>query len=380
MGQFNSVENANCLITGHFNPDLLCGNADKTGTWFASTMTVMKTISRPLILLFSLSALMACSVARMDVHGLQLNSAQGGPGATAGKATEVFTADQRQQKVDILFIDDNSASMDPLQASLGSKFSSFANAVQGLDWQVGITTTDCSSGPWGICGSLLPMTGGSANILTPSTPNYATVFAGTIVRPETINCVALGQCPDGDSEPLRSLSTAMQKHANTNTGFFRAGGTLAVIILTNADEDNLAPLPSSTTPQAVVSRFNSIWGTGKQLRVYSIAILQGDSQCLADQQAGGLAAYGTYPIALASLTGGTSLSVCAQNYDPLLQQIGGALQGAPNVITLGHVPIPATVVVTLNPNPGISWTLGGDTLTFSAALPGGTQITVNYEY
>src|SRR5882672_8876374 len=80
--------------------------------------------------------------------------------------------------VDILFIDDNSASMEVNESSLGSKFTSFIAAIKGLNWQIGITTTDCGDDEWAICGSLLTLNGlgntyaGGNDILTDSMANY----------------------------------------------------------------------------------------------------------------------------------------------------------------------------------------------------------------
>lgn len=323
--------------------------------------------------------LSACTVATMDVHGLK--QLQGGQSISGLKTTEVFSANQTQQKVDILFVDDNSASMEPMQTSLGDRFSSFATAVQGLDWQIGITTTDCSTGPYGICGSLIPMAGTGNRVLTPSVPSFSTVFRNTIVRPETVGCLIRGDCPSGDSTPLKATVNALSKFNAANAGFFRSDAALAVVILTNANENNIAPTPASTTPQMVIDELTGIWANSKKIRAYAIAILNGDNGCLNQQQMSGLAAFGTYPINLASMTGGISVSICANNYSPILSQIGNDLKNdVPTFFKLAHNPVPSSLKVTLAPDPGISWTLTGDTLYFSAPLPQSTVVTVEYEY
>lgn len=349
----------------------------------------------PLIAILGiLPIISACTIARMDMRGgLKVQSTGGGttPAPTPGpgpgpvvptKANETFTASSAQRKVDILFIDDNSSSMESMQNSLGSRFSSFANAVQGIDWQIGVTTTDCSAGPYGICGSLLTMAGTASKILTPSTPNFASVFANTIVRPETVGCLVRADCPSGDSTPLRAAAMAMQKTNSVNAGFFRDGATLAVVMLTNADENNDVPTASSVTPANVIAQFQGVFGTQKNLRTYTIGVLTGDAACLGQQQASGLAAYATYPIALANQTGGISRSICSANYGPLLQQIGDDLdlEIAPNIIQLAHVPISGSVKVTLAPATGTAWTLNSDKIVFAAPLPSGTVINVEYEY
>jgi len=347
-----------------------------------------------ILTLFLLPFLISCTIARMDMHGaLSSNGTLGNtepgpepapvpaPTPVPNRATETFTASAQQRKVDILFVDDNSASMDPLQASLGSRFPSFSTAVQDLDWQIGITTTDCSNGPWGICGSLVPMTGTTDYILTASVPNYQQVFNNTIVRAETIGCVARGSCPSGNSEPLKAAMTSFDKRNTDNARFFRDGVPLAIIILTNADEMNSGP-PQATQPQTVINRFRTIWGNSKDLKVYAINVIPNDTACRAQMEAQsiGQVFYGVGPSTLATLTGGFPSSICAPNYNPLLQQIGGDIQGVPNVITLARTPLPGTLQIAMTPASTATWVLNGNTVTFSRSLPGGTVITISYEY
>lgn len=314
------------------------------------------------------------------VGGVQTSNSVGDIVVGPGKASETFTAGEAQRKVDILFIDDNSSSMDSMQSSLGDRFSTFSAALTGIDWTAGITTTDCSAGPYGICGTLLPMAGIGSNILSPSTPGLANVFRNTIVRPETVGCLVRADCPSGDSTPLRALMTALQKSSTVNAGFFRPGASLAVVVLTNADENNVAPTASSVTPANVRSQFQALWGTTKAFTVYTIAVLTGDNTCLTQQQAGGLAAFGTYPMALAQATGGFSQSICSANYAPVLQAIGDDLQGTPNVIKLSRLPKAGTLQITLTPASSIGWSLTGDTVTFNAPLPAGTLIKADYDF
>jgi hypothetical protein len=339
---------------------------------------------RVFVVLLMIPVFTACTVASMGTSGMSQKALGLGGGGGPGKAVESFTAAASLKKVDILFIDDNSASMDPLQSSLGSKFAAFASAVSGLDWQIGITTTDCSAGPYGICGSLLPMTGWNDYILTPSVPNFATVFDNTIVRPETVGCVQRGSCPSGISEPLKATMTSFDKRATTNARFFRPGASLAVIILTDADEMDSGP-SNATQPQAVIDHFNLIWGNSKELKVYAIDIIPGDQACLQKDQStsAGLSYYGVGPSGLASDTGGLSESICSNNYTPLLQQIGGDLQNMPTVVTLAHNPVSqSSVSVSFTPSPGTTetMTLTGNVMTFSPPLPQGTVIQITYDY
>jgi hypothetical protein len=296
--------------------------------------------------------------------------------------TENFSSQTAAGKVDILFVDDNSASMETEQTKLGNRFTAFTAAIAGLNWQVGVTTTDCSTGTYGICGDLLPMTGVAGRILTSATPNFDAVFHDTIIRPETAGCVARADCPSGNEEALKATIGAMNKRSGVNAGFFRPGAALRVIILTDEDEQSTGPA-TATTPQQVVNTFNSIWGATKDLRTYAITTMTGDQGCLAMQQAqqGGIGAYGSFSMNLATLTGGASQSICAGNYDNLLSQIGNDVIGSvTDSVTLTRTPVAGTVNVVFTPTANIRFTVQGRDVVFASGVPGGTNIAVTYEY
>src|SRR4051794_20894940 len=60
-------------------------------------------------------------------------------------------------KTDILFVVDNSLSMAPEQKLLADGFHGFAQTLAGVDWQIGVTTTDTTS--TGMGGKLVKFSG-----------------------------------------------------------------------------------------------------------------------------------------------------------------------------------------------------------------------------
>lgn len=297
-------------------------------------------------------------------------------------ASETFVSDASFGKIDILFIDDNSASMDPNQASLGAKFSGFASELLNIDWQIGITTTDCSTGPYGICGSLLNLTGTNSKILTPSTPDYQTVFNNSIKRPETVGCLNTGTCPSGASEPLLSATTAMNKFNTDNAGFFRSNSDLAIVILTDADERQTGGATYADRPEQLVAAFGNNWPAGKKLKVYSIIVKPGDSACLATMRAGsgGFSFYGALVEETVNLTGGLNTSICAPDYSVTLKGIGESVRTLTNSVELAHTPIAGSVVVTFTPNQNITYKVIGTKVVFDSPPSVGTEIKVDYQY
>lgn len=296
--------------------------------------------------------------------------------------SEMFISDASFGKIDILFIDDNSASMDPNQASLGTKFAGFAAELLKIDWQIGITTTDCSAGAYGICGSLLSLTGANSKILTPNTANYQTVFNNSIQRPETAGCLAKGTCPAGNSQPLLSATTAMNKHNTDNNGFFRSNADLAIVILSDADEGQTGNGMYNGRPAQLVSTFNSIWPTDKKLKVYSIIVKPGDTACHAQMNAGsaGFSFYGNLVDQTVNLTAGLSTSICAPDYSVTLKSIGESVRTLTNSVELKKTPIAGSVSVQFTPNQNITYKVIGNRVVFDSPPSVGTQINVSYRY
>jgi hypothetical protein len=297
-------------------------------------------------------------------------------------ASETFISDASFGKIDILFIDDNSASMDPKQASLGAKFSGFATELLNIDWQIGITTTDCSTGTYGICGSLLPLTGLSGKILTPSVNNYQNVFSNSIQRPETAGCLNTGTCPSGNSEPLLSATTAMNKYNTDNNGFFRTNSDLAIVILSDADERQTGGPTYANRPGQLMSTFKNIWPSGKKLKVYSIIVKPGDTTCLDTMRAGsgGYSFYGELIDQTVNMTSGLNTSICAPDYSLTLKSIGESVRTLTNSVALTNTPIASSVVVTFTPNQTITFKVIGNKVVFDSPPSVGTEIKVDYQY
>lgn len=287
--------------------------------------------------------------------------------------SDLFVQGVQDNKVDILFVDDNSGSMKEEQSLLGNRFNTFINSLQDLDWQVGITTTDVSGGKYGLKGSLLELYDNPGlRILTSSLPNADMVFKKTIERPET---------GSGNEQPLYASILAMEKRDSDNAGFFRNSSDLAIVIL--SDEDEASNRPSyATEPRDVVDKFESIWGTEKKLFVFGIVVKPGDKTCydLQRAQTSNTAQYGTAVAELSQMTGGELGSICDSDYSDNLQRIGEKVRELVSSFQLAHVPIAGSVSVALEPAQNISWRVDGNKIIFTQPPVEGTRIDVNYFY
>lgn len=297
--------------------------------------------------------------------------------STDQKETFNFDDDGNRAKVDILFINDDSASMISKQNKLGAALNPFITNLKNIDWQLGITTTDITDGPYGTKGSLIPMKGTPYKILNKNVPNFPQVFANTIHADvlETCNEADI-PCPSSDERPLEATVMAMQKAYTVNNGFFRDGADLAVIIL--SDEDEGSDGTNAIAATAVISAFNAVFGKGRTLTAYGIIVRPGDVACYT-QQAQTSGHYGNFISQFVLATGGVTGSICDADYSSTLAKIGQRVHDAVKTVTLKYVPEAATVQLIMTPfDSSLTWTITGNQIVFNKAPAKGTRVDVVY--
>lgn len=295
----------------------------------------------------------------------------------AQKETFSFDDDGSGAKVDVLFVVDNSGSMYEEQGRLGTALGSFITSLGKVDWQIGITTTDVSNGPYGLKGSLLPFAGIGSKVLTKNSVNYETAFKNTIVRNEILTCDDVSKpCPSSDERPLQAAIMAIQKAGGENSGMFRAGADLAVVVL--SDEDEGSDGTNAVAASAVVAAFAQTFGGAKSLSGYGIIIQPGNTACFNQNSAGG-GQYGTYAANFASVTGGVTGSICDLDYTAALTSIGNRVREIVKSVTLRFPPNPDTVQIVIKPfDSSLTWEIIGSTIAFNKPPKKGTQVEVVY--
>lgn len=142
-------------------------------------------------------------------------------------------------KVDILWVIDNTPSMAQHQTTLAQKSGTFINGLlsRNLDFRIAATTVDMRSG--GTEGKFI----GSPMILTKATPNIAAAFNQKITAAEEIYDLEQG---------LGAMKRAFELRNSTNAGFFRSDALLVVIVVTNEDDG------SSDDPSDYISFLDTI--------------------------------------------------------------------------------------------------------------------------
>lgn len=282
--------------------------------------------------------------------------------------------DDSSAKVDILFIVDNSFSMLDSQRKLGDRLASFISGLGGIDWQIGVTTTDTSSGPFGLKGALSKLDGLASKILTKNTPDYINVFKETVVRKESIGCGLT--CPSNDERPMEALAGAIAKRDTDNAGFFRSSADLAVVVLSDEDERSHGG-SSAFKPDSALAAFASAFGLQKLITAFGLIIEPGDTSCKSQEGLDG--AYGTFVDRLAQLTGGQTGSICSADYGPSLQSIGKRIREVSVAIDLKVAPLSSTVMLNIKPfDADLKWSIDGRQIKFNKAPKKGTHIKVSY--
>jgi hypothetical protein len=264
--------------------------------------------------------------------------------AILGASESTYQGSVANNKVDLLFVIDNSGSMIPQQTKLANSLSSFANVfvTKGFDFHVGVITTDMADPAQS---GLLQ---GTPRVLS-NGPSFLSDFQTNV------------QVGDGGSAyelPFDAIIEGLSDAnvAGANSGFLRADAHLAVIVISNEDQDNVNPGGTPKTVSEVVSflnqlkpeKFDVLSRTYKKNYTVSAVVAPSvsDPECVAL----GAGAFDEGPkiTALANLTNGSVASICKPDFSSGLTQISQRIAEAITEIALATVPNQSTIKITFN--------------------------------
>lgn len=156
-------------------------------------------------------------------------------------------------KVDILFINDNSASMSPIQAQLALKFSGFIKNLDDrkIDYRIAITSTDLEA----VKSKGLITFDNGKSFISNTDANRFSLFNSAIIRPETLNCetfitsmfntygssfqsrqdYAVGYPQNCASPDTRGIYTGNLVVSQNTDSFIRTDANLNIILISNDD-------------------------------------------------------------------------------------------------------------------------------------------------
>jgi hypothetical protein len=322
-------------------------------------------------------------------------------------------------KVDLLIVNDNSASMSFEQRRLAQRFSRFVDQFdqRAIDYRIAVTTTDISSAQnrprlvnqnGGLQdGQLLTFSNGQ-KFLTPASGSASQkeqLFNSIINRPETLACESfiLGwsgsrdtllyaqgyfdACPSSDERGIYAANLVVAKNSDS---LIRSDADLAIIFL--ADEDVRSQMYWHNIPGFELADYDKANFLVSQIRskfpskTFGLhAIIVKDQNCLNQQnsQLGGLVSgsYGREYFEGTQLSAGVAGDICAEDYTQQLISIFNNIQGKiiDKIPLLCSGPQLTLELLTFTPNdPSLSGTVQGTQIVFNKKLPIGTAVKYRY--
>lgn len=267
---------------------------------------------------------------KVGTSGIAIEDATGAHSQAAGglkKINQSLTI-YDTNKIDVLFVIDNSKSMAYEQQSMASRVRNFLDVFQGLDWQIAVTTTDPDNVALGD-GRLIPLSNDQLTYVLDSTvpsANAQTILGNTLQRSEF---------GSGTEQGIRAVYRAIERSLDVNSPaakFIRPDAQLAVVLISDEDEsaDGLR-----NDPYSLISFINQTYSGSKGFSFHSIISRPGDYLCLD----GAGKTQGVRYSKMSKLTGGILGDVCASDY---AEQATGIAQGVKNTlksVTLSCVPV-----------------------------------------
>lgn len=321
------------------------------------------------------------------------------------------------RKIDILWVIDNSGSMQTSQDNVISNFNSFIQRFQTLnyDFNMAFISTDAYLDATDTAGTFkntyCPAFNKKCSVFRdgPGKNVTASYHSGIpVINKLTANITnvfnlnaAQGIQGYGDERAFQSFKTALLNPANT--GFRRADAFLAVIIVSDEDDfshNAMTPALESLSGNAYLtdSRIHSVasyvsWLDGytnsttslKNYSVSSITIL--DQACLDELNTTFARRIGTRLGQIADQTGGTKASLCG-NFGESLSLISDTVLALSSAFKLDREPIPETIRVVVNgvaiqQDPANGWTYDPTNLTINfhgSSIPAAdSSININFD-
>lgn len=290
--------------------------------------------------------------------------------------TDVF-----DPKADILFVIDNSGSMDPHQKNLARNIDLFVSGflkTSIIDYNIGVITTDTDGTAQPCCGKLV----GNYRFVNKTTPNANGVLKQNLL---------VGTMGSGIEAPFNAVSLAIEPSmmSGYNVGFIRKDAALTVIFITDA-EDQSQRISANDLLTKLLALKN---GDKTKILAYGAIVPTGATNCDRDQYYATPKKIEEFLNTVPNGGSGTNIvSLCATDYGQRLADF--ALQIVDQVssqIFLSRLPDPKSLQVFYGSSelprdvrkgwaysPELNAVLLGDQINW-ASQPPGSRVEVRYK-
>lgn len=284
------------------------------------------------------------------------------PDATL-RVTEEWVQDALAE-VDVLWVVDDTASMEDEHAALSDAAADFVAALDaaGLAWQVGVTST-------ALRGESAGRLRGVPWVIPAGTPDAAAALAsaawvGTEGREPA---GALGAAALALQEPLRS---------GANRGFRRPEAALHVVVFSDGEDQSEEILGVDPVGAFLSLLDDEAARTGRAARL-SAVVGDATAGCVGD---GGQAVPGDRYVDAARATGGAFASICSADWSVVLDELGAVSADYPTRFPLQAVPEAGSSRVTLDGEVVDDWSIDTTALelVFEEAPPPDSVIRMTY--
>ncbi len=278
------------------------------------------------------------------------------------KSTKFDITDKKQQ-VDILFVVDNSISMEEEQDKISKEFSGFIFQISKIDWRIAITTMDNDNTGEGNKGSFVNFKKNSGKLyfIDSKTQDANNLFSSS-VRTGTS-----GSNSETGLFSVREFIKLSNNSKKVESQFLRPTADFHTIVVSDSDQDQ----DSSSNSYDIKELFKVVKGKIKTKNFVNHSFVNdGTFKCTGEVEAIG-ASY----IALSQLTKGTVGSICKPNYATNFKLIADSINS--EVVTKNLDCVPADTDNDGRPNiqvisPSLQiikeFNLKGSQLTFSKPL------------
>ncbi|MFN7130449.1 MAG: VWA domain-containing protein [Myxococcales bacterium] len=262
------------------------------------------------------------------------------PNALAATQVDLFR--QSDGVVDILWVIDTTGSMATERKLLADNFDRFIDTLLTTRsrFQIGVTSTDMSKD--GERGALR----GRVKIIDNDTPNPKDVFRENTTFPDSRKRWM---------QSLRAMETALTDRTlsdapgKPNYGFLRPNAALAVIVVSDGDDESFGGTPY------YARRLRSVKGKGYE-NLISFSAIAGTlpDGCYRPGEESFFGSKADPPVRLSDMTrrtGGVLASICDRTFESALVRIAEALNTLKRVFPLSLLPDAATISVTVDGRP-----------------------------
>ncbi len=310
---------------------------------------------------------LALSVVGMSSFGL-VGCGQGGASFSTLPSAQSFKQGSlvANNKIDILWMVDNSGSMQPLQQNMASNFDSFIGDIntKGYDFHIAVSTSEAYKADPTLNG----YSSTNASLAKFRDGTDATSHTGIFdILPTTANLINTfvingveGSNGSGDEREFSSMKTAL--NSSMNKGFLRADSFLAVIILSDEDDfsgagraeyggtDHNYSASTLDSVQSYISYLDTLTGSTGSTRRYnvsSIAVL--DTACYnSHYNASPSTIVGQRYISLSAATSGVTGSICDASYASSLTAIQKQIEELSTQFYLSSRPVVNSIIIQVN--------------------------------